>query len=121
MSSGRPSRARAWPSLTSPPTTAAPTTTAATASSSTAYDDPSSTQVWYDLADCESGGNWSIDSGNGYYGGLQFDRQTWRAFGGTKYAPLPHQATRNEQIAVAERVRDSRGGYGAWPVCGARF
>jgi uncharacterized protein YabE (DUF348 family) len=75
---------------------------------------------WDRIAQCEATGNWSINSGNGYYGGLQFDRQTWRAFGGTKYAPLPNQATRNEQIAVAERVRDSRGGYGAWPVCGSK-
>jgi resuscitation-promoting factor RpfB len=75
---------------------------------------------WDRIAQCESTGDWSINSGNGYYGGLQFDRQTWRAFGGTRYAALPHQATREEQIAVAERVRDSRGGYGAWPVCGRK-
>jgi uncharacterized protein YabE (DUF348 family) len=77
--------------------------------------------VWDRLARCESTGNWSINSGNGYYGGLQFDAGTWRAYGGTDYAPLPHQATREEQIAVATRVRDDRGGYGAWPACAAKL
>ncbi|MEJ2862262.1 transglycosylase family protein [Actinomycetospora flava] len=75
---------------------------------------------WDRIARCESTGNWSINSGNGYYGGLQFDRQTWRAYGGGQYASLPHQASREEQIAVAERVRADRGGYGAWPVCGKK-
>jgi uncharacterized protein YabE (DUF348 family) len=75
---------------------------------------------WDRIAQCESTGDWSINSGNGYYGGLQFDKQTWNAFGGQKYAARPDQATREEQIAVAEKVRDSRGGYGAWPVCGSR-
>jgi resuscitation-promoting factor RpfB len=75
---------------------------------------------WDRIAQCEATGDWSINTGNGYYGGLQFDRQTWRAYGGTQYAALPHQATREEQIAVAERVRDDRGGYGAWPVCGRK-
>jgi len=75
---------------------------------------------WDRIARCEATGNWSINTGNGYYGGLQFDRSTWRAYGGAEYAALPHQATREEQIAVAERVRDARGGYGAWPVCGKK-
>jgi uncharacterized protein YabE (DUF348 family) len=73
--------------------------------------------VWDRLAQCESGGNWAINTGNGYYGGLQFDLSTWRAYGGTEYAAYPHQATREQQIAVATRVRDDRGGYGAWPSC----
>jgi uncharacterized protein YabE (DUF348 family) len=73
--------------------------------------------VWDRLAQCESTGNWSINTGNGYYGGLQFDAGTWRAYGGTAYAPLPHQASREEQIAIASKVRDDRGGYGAWPAC----
>ncbi|SFK13771.1 Uncharacterized conserved protein YabE, contains G5 and tandem DUF348 domains [Amycolatopsis sacchari] len=76
--------------------------------------------VWDRIAKCESGGNWSINTGNGYYGGLQFDKQTWAAYGGTAYAPLPSQATREQQIAIAEKVRDDRGGYGAWPICGQR-
>ena len=75
---------------------------------------------WDRIAQCESTGNWSANTGNGYYGGIQFDRQTWNAYGGDEYAARPDQATREEQIAVAERVRDDRGGYGAWPVCGSR-
>jgi uncharacterized protein YabE (DUF348 family) len=71
--------------------------------------------VWDRIAECESGGNWQINTGNGYYGGLQFSLSTWRAYGGTGY---PHQHSREEQIAVAERVRDASGGYGAWPHCG---
>jgi uncharacterized protein YabE (DUF348 family) len=77
--------------------------------------------VWDRLATCESGGNWQADTGNGYYGGIQFDRQTWRANGGADYAPLASQATREEQIAVAQKVRDSRGGYGAWPACSRKL
>ena len=77
--------------------------------------------VWDRLATCESGGNWAADTGNGYYGGVQFDRQTWRANGGADYAPLASQATREEQIAVAQKVRDSRGGYGAWPACSRKL
>jgi uncharacterized protein YabE (DUF348 family) len=77
--------------------------------------------AWDRLAKCESTGNWAINTGNGYYGGLQFDAGTWRAYGGTDYAPLPHQASRDEQIAVASRVRDDRGGYGAWPACSRRL
>jgi uncharacterized protein YabE (DUF348 family) len=75
---------------------------------------------WDRIAQCESTGNWSINTGNGYYGGLQFDRSTWRAYDGDEFASLPHQASREEQIAVAERVRADRGGYGAWPVCGKK-
>jgi len=77
--------------------------------------------VWDQLARCEATGNWAINTGNGYYGGLQFDAGTWRAYGGTDYAPLPHQASREEQIAVATKVRDSRGGYGAWPACSSKL
>jgi resuscitation-promoting factor RpfB len=79
------------------------------------------TEVWDRLAKCEAGGNWAINSGNGYYGGVQFDASTWRAYGGTQYAPLPHQATREQQIATAEKVRDDRGGYGAWPACARKL
>ncbi|GAA4536189.1 transglycosylase family protein [Amycolatopsis samaneae] len=72
------------------------------------------TSVWDRIAQCESTGNWSINTGNGYYGGLQFDKQTWDAYGGGQYAAYPHQASREQQIAVAEKVRDARGGYSAW-------
>ncbi len=64
---------------------------------------------------------WATATGNGYYGGLQFDRQTWVAYDGDQYAPLPHQAGRDEQIAVASRVRDERGGYGSWPACARKL
>jgi uncharacterized protein YabE (DUF348 family) len=72
---------------------------------------------WDRLAQCESGGNWATNTGNGYYGGLQFDLQTWQSNGGTQYASRPDLATREQQIAVATKVRDDRGGYSAWPVC----
>ena len=71
--------------------------------------------VWDRIAQCESGGNWHANTGNGYYGGLQFNLGTWHAYGGTG---RPDLASREQQIAVAERVRDASGGYGAWPVCG---
>ncbi|MFZ2503667.1 MAG: ubiquitin-like domain-containing protein [Nocardioides sp.] len=74
--------------------------------------------VWDALARCESGGNWAINTGNGYYGGLQFSAGTWHAYGGTG---LPHQHSREEQIRVATRLRDAQGGYGAWPGCAAKL
>ena len=74
--------------------------------------------VWDRLAQCESGGNWATNTGNGYYGGLQFNVGTWRAYGGTGY---PHQASRETQIAIATKVRDASGGYGAWPACAAKL
>lgn len=77
--------------------------------------------VWDRLAQCEASGNWAANTGNGYYGGLQFNKGTWNAYGGGRYAAYPHQASREEQIAVAERVRDSRGGYGAWPACSRKL
>ncbi|WP_406024150.1 ubiquitin-like domain-containing protein [Nocardioides sp. NBC_00850] len=71
--------------------------------------------VWDQLAQCESGGNWAINTGNGYYGGLQFNLQTWQAYGGSG---LPSENSRETQIAVAEKVRDANGGgYGSWPAC----
>jgi hypothetical protein len=76
--------------------------------------------AWDRIATCESGGNWATNTGNGYYGGLQFDKRTWDAYGGDAYASLPNQASREQQIAIAEKVRDARGGYGAWPVCGKK-
>ncbi len=77
--------------------------------------------VWDRLAECESGGDWNINTGNGYYGGLQFDKSTWDSYGGQEYAEYPHEASREEQIATAEKVRDARGGYGAWPSCSAQL
>ena len=74
--------------------------------------------VWDRLAQCESGGNWAINTGNGYYGGLQFSLGTWRAYGGTG---LPSNASRATQIAIATKLRNASGGYGAWPGCAARL
>jgi uncharacterized protein YabE (DUF348 family) len=70
--------------------------------------------VWDSLAQCESGGNWAINTGNGYYGGLQFNLGTWQSYGGTG---LPSEASRETQIAIATKLRDASGGYGAWPGC----
>ncbi|MEU2286337.1 transglycosylase family protein [Streptomyces sp. NPDC013178] len=75
--------------------------------------------VWDRIAQCESGGNWHINTGNGYYGGLQFSASTWRAYGGTAYAPTADRATRAQQIAVAAKVQRAQG-WGAWPTCSAR-
>ena len=72
--------------------------------------------VWDKVAQCESGGNWSINTGNGYYGGIQFNNQTWRAYGGTKYAPRADLATRDQQIDIAKKVQANQG-WGAWPSC----
>ncbi|UNC00796.1 transglycosylase family protein [Mycolicibacterium boenickei] len=72
---------------------------------------------WDTVARCESGGNWAINTGNGYHGGLQFSPSTWRSNGGGEYAPAAYMATKEQQIAVAERVLAGQG-KGAWPVCG---
>jgi hypothetical protein len=74
--------------------------------------------VWATIAACESGGNWSINTGNGYYGGLQFAQGSWEAAGGTQYAPRADLATPTQQIATAE-VLLARQGWGAWPACSA--
>ncbi|BFU43954.1 transglycosylase family protein [Krasilnikovia sp. MM14-A1004] len=74
---------------------------------------------WDAIAHCESGGRWHINTGNGYYGGLQFSRSTWAGHGGTKYARTADKASRAQQIAVAERVLRAQG-IRAWPVCGAK-
>ena len=71
---------------------------------------------WDAIAQCESSGNWHTNTGNGFGGGLQFTDSTWHAYGGTG---SPENASREEQIRVATRVRDASGGYGAWPACAA--
>ncbi|WP_109527947.1 MULTISPECIES: resuscitation-promoting factor [Nocardia] len=76
--------------------------------------------IWDALARCESTGNWAINTGNGYYGGIQFDQSTWERQGGTRYAPRADLATREEQIAIAEVTR-ARQGWGAWPACTGRL
>jgi LysM repeat protein len=92
------------------PPAAAPVSTAAPASSGGAN--------WSAIAACESGGNWSANTGNGFYGGLQFTQQTWVGYGGGQYASSANQATKAQQIAVAQRVLAGQG-IGAWPTCGA--
>lgn len=89
---------------------AAPLLGATSASAATASE-------WDQVAQCESGGNWSINTGNGYYGGLQFSASTWAAYGGTQYAASADQASKTQQIAVAEKVLAGQG-KGAWPNCG---
>ena len=74
--------------------------------------------AWDRLAQCESGGNWAINTGNGYYGGLQFNLGTWQSYGGSG---LPSNASRETQIAIATKLRDASGGYGAWPGCAAKL
>ena len=79
----------------------------------------SAASVWDRVAACESGGNWSINTGNGYYGGLQFSDRTWDGFGGERYASSAHRATKAQQITIAKKVLAAQG-PGAWPTCGAR-
>jgi len=76
--------------------------------------DVSGNTAWDRIAQCESGGNWHINTGNGYYGGLQFSQGTWNAYGGQQFAPRADLASRDQQITVANRVRAAQGGYGAW-------
>ncbi|MGW0995524.1 transglycosylase family protein [Streptomyces sp. NPDC002523] len=89
---------------------AAPLMAAGNASAATATE-------WDKVAQCESGGNWSINTGNGYYGGLQFSASTWAAYGGSAYASRADLASKQQQITVAEKVLAAQG-KGAWPVCG---
>ncbi|WP_416972471.1 transglycosylase family protein [Streptomyces sp. 4F14] len=89
---------------------AAPLMAAGSASAATASE-------WDAVAQCESGGNWAINTGNGYYGGVQFSASTWAAYGGTAYAPTANLATKSQQIEIAEKVLAGQG-KGAWPSCG---
>ncbi len=77
---------------------------------------PASAADWDELAQCESSGNWHINTGNGFYGGLQFTASTWSAFGGDQYASNAHLATRAQQIEIAKKVLEAQG-PGAWPAC----
>jgi hypothetical protein len=71
---------------------------------------------WDVVAQCESGGNWSVNTGNGYYGGLQFSTSTWQSYGGGAFAATADHATRSQQIAIAEKVLRAQG-WNAWPTC----
>jgi resuscitation-promoting factor RpfB len=95
----------------------APPAPATPAPSTPAPNYASGGSAWDRIAACESGGNWAANTGNGYYGGLQFNLGTWQSYGG---ASRPDLMSREYQIMIAERVRAASGGYGAWPVCGAR-
>lgn len=98
------------PEPTAPEPGEAPTQPAAAADS-----------TWDRLAECESSGDWDISTGNGYYGGLQFSQATWEDFGGTAHAPRADGATKEQQIEIATKVRDQRGGYGSWPACARKL
>lgn len=102
--------------------TPAPTTTVTpTPAVSTVAAPPSNREaIWDQLAQCEAGGNWAINTGNGYHGGLQFSPSTWNAYGGQQYAPTANLATREQQIAIAEKVQAGQG-WGAWPACTAKM
>ncbi|QTJ68290.1 transglycosylase family protein [Rhodococcus sp. ZPP] len=76
--------------------------------------------VWDALAQCEATGNWAINTGNGFFGGVQFDQNTWERQGGLRYAPRADLATREEQIAIASRTQQTQG-WGAWPTCSGRL
>lgn len=80
---------------------------------------PAEAGVWERVAKCESGGRWHVNTGNGYYGGLQFSSGTWRSYGGKKYGRQAHKASKSEQIAVARRVLAGQGA-GAWGGCGRK-
>lgn len=99
----------AAPVATTPPATAPP----ATSAPSGGYGDPADPATWDRLAQCESGGRWDLDSGNGYYGGLQFSLDTWRNVGGSGY---PHENSREEQIHRGQ-ILQAEAGWGQWPHC----
>ncbi|MGW6904895.1 transglycosylase family protein [Streptomyces sp. NPDC054940] len=103
-------RAIAVVGVTGAAAVAAPLMAAGSASAATASE-------WDAVAQCESGGNWSINTGNGYYGGLQFSASTWAAYGGTQFASTADQASKDQQIQIAEKVLAGQG-KGAWPHCG---
>ena len=101
----------------SSPSSSSAASTSAAAAPKTSAPAVASGSTWDQLAQCESGGNWAINTGNGYYGGLQFSLSTWQAFGGTG---MPNQNSREQQIAIASKVQASQG-WGAWPACSAKL
>lgn len=106
-------RARTLGLATAPLVAAVPLAAAPAASAAT-------THTWDRLAACESGGRWNINTGNGYYGGVQFTSPTWKSYGGTRYAARPDLATKAQQIAVAERLLHARG-WAPWPGCARKL
>ena len=104
--------------LPEPEVAVGPRTSSSTSRSGTRTSAPApSGSVWTSLAACESGGNWAANTGNGYYGGLQFSLSSWRAIGGSGY---PHEASASTQIAMGQRLQASQG-WGAWPGCAAKL
>jgi len=122
------STARSAPSATSTTATTAPKATANPSSktpeagggNTVAAPGLADSSVWDALAQCESGGNWAINTGNGLYGGLQLDRGAWLSNGGAAYAPLPSYATRQQQILIAEKMRADRG-FSPWSSCARKL
>ncbi len=103
--------------------TVAATLTAALVASPLAFSAPAdaaSDRTWNRLANCESGRQWHINTGNGYYGGLQFSYSTWKGYGGGRYADRANRAARWQQVHIAQRVLHSQGWH-AWPACSARL
>ncbi|MFE3993765.1 transglycosylase family protein [Streptomyces goshikiensis] len=98
-------------------TTALATTALGAALLATIPANAASVSTWDKVAHCESTDDWQINTGNGYYGGLQISPQTWNAFGGREYAAYPHQATKQQQILIGEKILAGQG-QGAWPNCG---
>ncbi len=82
--------------------------------------DAATLRTWDRLANCESGGHWHINSGNGFYGGLQFSSSTWAGYGGHRYARQASGASRVQQVRIAEKVKRAQG-WGAWPVCSRKI
>lgn len=137
QSDGRATLANVEAQATAPPTTVAPTTTTTVppappttappppppapapqpAASGSGYNDPNNPAAWDRLAGCESGGNWAANTGNGYYGGIQFSLSSWQAVGGTG---RPDQASRETQIAMGQRLWN-QGGWGQWPACSRKL
>jgi hypothetical protein len=105
------------PPTTRPPATDPPDTEPAPPDSGGGIGDPNSYATWDALAQCEAGGNWSTNTGNGYYGGLQFSLGTWQSVGGTG---LPSDASRETQILMGQRLQ-ARSGWGSWPACSRRL
>ncbi|MFJ9605763.1 transglycosylase family protein [Kitasatospora sp. NPDC101176] len=119
---GAPTRAasKAAVAVTATAGIALPIAAATSAQAAPAVPDSAAPQ-WDQLASCESGGNWHINTGNGYYGGLQFDKSTWLSVRGTSTAPTADKATREEQIAAATTLYKHNGGWSAWPSCSAKL
>ncbi len=86
----------------------------------TAPADAAPARAWNRLAQCESGGRWHINTGNGYYGGLQISVATWRGYGGRHFARTPSRASKAAQIRIGERIKHGQG-WRAWPACSARL